>query len=59
MVSGAEPGAAAPERLWLSPCLHPPGPTEHGSGQEGLRAGNRRPRRGGGVGRASQLVVKC
>lgn len=59
MVLGAEPDAAAQERLWLSPCSHPPGLTEHSSRQEGLPAGNRRPRRGGGVGHALQLVVKC
>lgn len=58
MVLGAEPGAAAPESLWLSPCPCPPDLTEHGSRQEGLLASNRRPRRGGRVGCALQLVVK-
>jgi len=59
MVLGAEPGAAAQERLWLSPCSHPPSPAEHGSRQEGLPASSSRPRRGGRVGSASQLAVKC
>ena len=59
MVLGAEPGAAAQESLWLSPCLRPPDLTERGSRQEGLPASNRRPRRGGRVGRTLQLVVKC